>query len=155
MTYKELQQRSRDIDLLEKDLMRDLTDQEKNLVADKGFKAFLDSVHIDIKDLSLITRVRQLFGAFFSEDVEKYEALVNRGGNEKVIETLEDILQDLKRNTKSDYHKQDLIDACILRLKKGETLELESDVLDQVIDRLWSKEDNIKIEVRNNKIRLR
>lgn len=155
MTYKELQQRSKDIDLLEKDLMRDLTDQEKNLVIEKGFKAFLDDIRIDISDLRLIMRVREILGAFFSEDVEKYESLVNKPDNGRVIETLEDILKDLKKDVKEDCPKQDLIDLYISRLKNGETLELESDVLDQVIDRLWDNENNIKIEVRNNKIRLR
>lgn len=154
MTYKELQQRSKDIDLLERDLMRDLTDQEKNLVIEKGFKAFLDSIHINISDLSLIKRVKEIFGAFFSEEVEKYEALVNKPDNRRVIETLEDILKDLKKEDEADCPKQDLIDTYILRLKEGEILELESDILEQVIDRLWDNENNIKIEVRNNKIRL-
>lgn len=154
MTYQELQQRSKDIDLLEKDLMRDLTDQEKNLVIEKGFKAFLDSIHIDISDLSLIMQVKEIFGAFFSEEVEKYEELVNRPDNGRVIETLEDILKDLKKED-AGCPKQDLIDTYISRLKAGETLELESDILEQVIDRLWDNETNIKIEVRNNKIKLR
>lgn len=154
MTYKELQQRSKDIDLLEKDLMRDLTEDEKNLIAEKGFKAFLNQIHLDITDLSLIKRVRDIFGAFFSDEVNKYDELVNMTDNSRVIETLEDILQDLKKENKSTYNQENIIDTYITRLKNGETLELESDVLDQVIDRLWNKETNIKIEVRNNKIKL-
>lgn len=154
MTYEEVKQRIIDIDLLEKDLMRDLTKEEKDLIAEKGFKAFLNQVHLDAADLSLIKRVRDIFGAFFSDEVDKYEKLVNMSDNGKVIETLEDILQDLKKENKSSYNQENIIDTYITRLKKGETLELESDVLDQVIDRLWNKESNIKIEVHNNKIKL-
>lgn len=152
MTFKELVQRSVDINLLEKDLMRDLTEDEKDLIANEGFKSFLEDSGITIKDLSLIKRVREIFGSFFTGDVDVYEKLVNKSDNEKVIEVLEDILKDLKKE--KEDKSQDLIGAYILRLKKGETLELEPDVLDQVIDRLWNTETNIKIEVRNNKIRL-
>jgi lantibiotic modifying enzyme len=155
MTYKELKQRSVDIDLLEKDLMRDLTEEEKNLIADKGFKAFLADININIDDLRLIKQIRELFGAFFSEDIEKYESLVNKYNTEKVIETLEDVLKDLKKEDSGSCGEVDLVDTYIRRLKAGETLELESEVLEDVIDRLWDKETNIKIEVRNNKIRLR
>jgi len=154
MTYEEIKQRIIDIDLFEKDLMRDLTKEEKDLIAEKGFNAFLNQVHLDVTDLSLIKRVKDIFGAFFSDEVDKYEKLVNMSDNGKVIEILEDILQDLKKENKSSYNQENIIDTYITRLKNGETLELESDVLDQVIDRLWSKETNIKIEVRNNKIRL-
>ena len=154
MTYEEVKQRIIDIDLLEKDLMRDLTKEEKDLIAEKGFKAFLKQVHLDIADLSLIKRVRDIFGAFFSDEVDKYDKLVNMPDNSRVIETLEDILRDLKKENKSTYNQENIIDTYIARLKNGETLELESDVLDQVIDRLWNKETNIKIEVRNNKIKL-
>lgn len=157
MTHKELKQRITDIDLIEKDFMRDLTEEEKNLIAEKGFKAFLDEVDIDISDLALIKRVREIFGAFFSGSIEEYEDLVNRKDNKRVIETLEDILKDLtkKDKKKSTCGEIDAIEYYINRLKSGETLELDSDVLNEVIDRLWSKETNIKIEVRNNKIRLR
>lgn len=155
MTYKELKQRAVDIDLLEKDLMRDLTEEEKDLIANQGFKAFLNDIRITISDLTLIKRIREIFGAFFSEEIEKYEELVSRPDNAKVIETLEDILKDLKKEDEGSAIKQDAIDIYISRLKNGETLELESDILEQVIDRLWDNENNIKIEVRNNKIRLR
>jgi hypothetical protein len=152
MTFKELVQRGVDINLLEKDLMRDLTEDEKDLIANEGFKSFLEDSGITLKDLSLIKRVREIFGSFFTGDIEVYEELVNKSDNEKVIEVLEDVLKDLKKE--KEDKSQDLIDVYILRLKKGETLELEPDVLDQVIDRLWNTETNIKIEVRNNKIRL-
>lgn len=157
MTYKELKQKEIDINLLEKDLMRDLTEEEKDLVVEKGFKAFLKDVQIDISDLSLIKRIREIFGAFFSGTIEEYEKLINKDDNGKVIETLEDILKDLKKEDqgKSNCAEVDPVEGYIKRLKNGETLELDSDVLDEVIDRLWSKETNIKIEVRNNKIRLR
>lgn len=157
MTYKELKQRATDIDLIEKDFMRDLTEEEKDLIAEKGFKAFLDKVEINISDLALIKRVREIFGTFFSGSIEEYENLVNKNDNKRVIETLEDILKDLTKKDKkqSNCGETDAIEYYINKLKSGETLELDSDVLDQVIDRLWSKETNIKIEVRNNKIRLR
>ena len=152
MTFKELVQRGVDINLLEKDLMRDLTEDEKDLIANEGFKSFLEDSGITIKDLSLIKRVREIFGSFFTGDIEVYEELVNKSDNEKVIEVLEDVLKDLKKE--KEDKSQDLIDVYVIRLKNGETLELEPDVLDQVIDRLWNTETNIKIEVRNNKIKL-
>ena len=153
MTFKELKQKSIDIDLLEKDLMRDLTEEEKDLVVNEGFKAFLDDNGITINDLHVIKRVREIFGSFFTGDIDVYEELVNKSDNEKVIEVLEDVLKELKKEKKEEK-EQDLIGSYTLRLKNGETLELEPDVLDQVIDRLWNTETNIKIEVRNNKIRL-
>lgn len=49
----------------------------------------------------------------------------------------------------------DPVEEAIKKLKAGETLELETDLLDEVVDTLWQNEDNVCIEVRNNKIKLK
>lgn len=155
MTFKELQQRIIDIDLLEKDLMRDLTLEEKDLVSKEGYEALFNKLGISIRDAHLIRRVKDIFGSYFTSEPEEYETIINKEDNSKVVEVLEDILRDIKKDDEKVFSnpKTDLIESYILRLKNGETLELESEVLDQVIDRLWNSENNIKIEVRN-KIKL-
>lgn len=154
MTYKELKQRAVDIDLLEKDLMRDLTEKEKDLVSEEGFEALFNKLGLSIKDAHLIRRIKDIFGAYLTLEPEEYEAIINKENNSDVIEVLEDVLLDLKKGTDKSEYNVDVIENYIKRLKTGETLELEPDILDQVIDRLWNTENNIKIEVRNNKIKL-
>lgn len=153
MTFNDLKQRAIDIDLLEKDLMRDLTVEEKDLVATEGYEALFKQLGLNIKDAHLMRRVKDILGAYFTLEPEEYEAVINKENNDDVIEVLEDVLRDLKKEDEEE--KEDPIVAYARRLKAGETLELDSDVMDKVIDHLWETENSIKIEVRNNKIRLR
>lgn len=47
------------------------------------------------------------------------------------------------------------VDKAIERLDKGCELELDDDVLDAVIDKLWNERDNVSIKIHNNKISIR
>lgn len=47
------------------------------------------------------------------------------------------------------------IDKIINRLDKGCEIELEKEVLDAVVNKLWNERDNISIKIHNNKISLR
>lgn len=152
MTFKDLKQRAIDIDLLEKDLMRDLTVEEKDLVATEGYEALFKQLGLNIKDAHLMRRVKDILGAYFTLEPEEYEEIINKEDNSGVIEVLEDVLYDLKKGCTEEA---DPVVTYARKLKEGETLELESEVLDKVINYLWENENNIKIEVRNNKIRLR
>ena len=155
MTFKDLKQRAIDIDLLEKDLMRDLTVEEKDLVATEGYEALFKQLGLNIKDTHLMKRVKNILGAYFTLDPDEYEEIINKEDNCEIIEVFEDILHDLKKEDEGCVEEEDPVVIYARKLKEGETLELESEVLDKVIDYLWANENNIKIEVRNNKIRLR
>lgn len=155
MTFKDLKQRAIDIDLLEKDLMRDLTVEEKDLVATEGYEALFKKLGLNIKDAHLMRRVKDILGAYFTLEPEEYEEIINKEDNSGVIEVLEDVLRDLKKEDEGCTEEEDPVVTYARKLKEGEILELESEVLDKVIDYLWTNENNIKIEVRNNKIRLR
>lgn len=157
MRYEDMKQRMVDIDLLEKDLMRDLTVEEKDLVATEGFEALMKQLHLDLKDLHLVHRVKGIIGLYLSGESEDFDKFAKKEDNAKVIELLEDILSELKKEDGANpgLSEQDMIKVYSERLKKGETLELDDEVLDKVVDYLWENESNVRIEVRNNKIRLR
>lgn len=154
MRYEDMKQRMVDIDLLEKDLMRDLTVEEKDLVATEGFEALMKQLHLDLNDLHLVHRIKGIIGLYLSGESEEFDKFVKKEDNAKVIDLLEDILSELK-NGEAVKSEPDMIEVYADRLKKGETLELDEEVLDKVVDYLWETEDNVRIEVRNNKIRLR
>ena len=50
---------------------------------------------------------------------------------------------------------EDAVNKAIERLDKGCELELDDNVLDAVVDRLWTERDNVSIKINNNKISLR
>ena len=152
MRYEDMKQRMVDIDLLEKDLMRDLTVEEKDLV-----EALMKQLHLDLKDLHLVHRVKGIVGLYLSGESEEFDKFAKEEDNVKVIELLEDIISELKKEDGANpgLSEQDMIKVYSERLKKGETLELDDEVLDKVVDYLWENESNVRIEVRNNKIRLR
>lgn len=157
MKYEDMKQRIVDIDLLEKDLMRELTTEEKDLVSTEGFDALMKQLNLNLKDLHLISRVKGIIGLYLSGESEEFDKFAKKEDNTKVIELLEDILSELKKEDEANpgLSEQDMIKVYSERLKKGETLELDYEILDKVVDYLWENESDVKIEVRNNKIRLR
>ena len=153
MNYAQMKQTLKDVELIERDLMRDLTEDEKNLTVSEGWKALLYKLHLNDTNYKILKDMRHLISVLFTKPDEEYAELV-KTMSPVISASFRRIADDIDAANTED-EKVDPIEDAIKKLKSGETLELDSDVIDKVIDKLWETETNVRIEVRNNKIRLR
>lgn len=153
MNYAQMKQTLKDVELIERDLMRDLTEDEKDLAASKGWKALLSKLHLNDTNYKILKDMRHIISVLFTKPNEEYAELVKTMS--PIISTSFRRIADDIDAANTEVKKVDPIEDAIKKLKAGETLELDSDVIDKVIDKLWETETNVRIEVRNNKIRLR
>ena len=153
MNYAQMKQTLKDVELIERDLMRDLTEDEKDLAVSEGWKALLLKLHLNDTNYKILKDMRHLISVLFTKPDEEYAELVKTMS--PIISTSFRRIADDIDAANTEDEKVDPIEDAIKKLKAGETLELDSDVIDKVIDKLWETETNVRIEVRNNKIRLR
>lgn len=153
MNYAQMKQTLKDVELIERDLMRDLTEDEKDLAVSEGWKALLLKLHLNDTNYKILKDMRHLISVLFTKPDKEYAELVKTMS--PIISTSFRRIADDIDAANTEDEKVDLIEDAIKKLKAGETLELDSDVIDKVIDKLWETETNVRIEVRNNKIRLR
>ena len=153
MNYAQMKQTLKDVELIERDLMRDLTEDEKDLAVSEGWKALLSKLHLNDTNYKILKDMRHLISVLFTKPAEEYAELVKTMST-VISASFRRIADDIDAANTED-EKVDPIEDAIKKLKSGETLELDSDVIDKVIDKLWETETNVRIEVRNNKIRLR
>lgn len=153
MNYAQMKQTLKDVELIERDLMRDLTEDEKDLAVSEGWKALLLKLHLNDANYKILKDMRHLISVLFTKPDEEYAELV-KTMSPIISASFRRIADDIDAANTED-EKVDPIEDAIKKLKSGETLELDPDVIDEVIDKLWETETNVRIEVRNNKIRLR
>lgn len=153
MNYAQMKQALKDVELIERDLMRDLTEDEKNLAVSEGWKALLCKLHLNDTNYKILKDMKHLISVLFTKSDEEYAELV-KTMSPIISASFRRIADDIDA-ANTEVKKVDPIEDAIKKLKAGETLELDSDVIDKVIDKLWETETNVRIEVRNNKIRLR
>lgn len=71
---KEMSNVLKDVQLLEKDLMRDLTNEEIAAVINKGWEKFLaEDLKMDTDDFNALQKMREIISAFCTKDQDDYE----------------------------------------------------------------------------------
>lgn len=134
---------------------------EEELAKDNGSAKFvLQSIVNDLTDIEI---KKQLEG---KPTVGKCESLgthceLTSGAKECDIEncfnevlTEDDFMQCAKATFAKIYKEADVTDY-IKRLKAGETLELDSRLIDRIVEVIWNECEDCNIQIVNNKIRLR
>ena len=79
MTFEQMIEGFKTIELLEKDLMRDLTEKEKKVILVEGWEKFLfDQEHLGLSedDYKEIKAIRKLVSAFYTQDESNFEKAV-------------------------------------------------------------------------------
>lgn len=94
MTFEQMLNAQEDITLLERDLMRDLTSEEKDLVINQGYQALLTKLGFDDEDFKTLRRIETLISAFCTENEERYEEELKKD-NHAAKFVLQSILNDL------------------------------------------------------------
>lgn len=105
MTFEQMKQTLVDIELLEKDLMRELTADEKDYIAENGWKAFLDSV-VDSKDYKLLLRAKKVLAAVFNDT---FDELIENGDWSDVADLFREIADDISNTEDVEKSEPDAL----------------------------------------------
>lgn len=77
MKFEQMKESLKTIKLLEKDLMRDLTKEEKEIVINDGWETFLfDYLGITDDEFKELKYLKQIISAFYTQDESKLEELI-------------------------------------------------------------------------------
>jgi len=209
--------------LLEKDLLRDLTETEKNLLKKLGWRKFI-SEYLGMNESEYFTlrKITKLISAYCTQTEDVYDAELASKKHRDLLPlvaiTLKCILNDVEREIKSDetpeededpkfkaqllatllneipenehiwleYYlkmvtdytpimdiideaddyedsdemsgdlldaiKDSVIEACIEELREKETIELPTPILTEVTSAIWHSDENVRIEIKDNKL---
>ena len=96
MTFEQMKENLKTIKLLEKDLMRDLTDAEREIVINKGWEEFLfNHLGFTDEDFSELKAIKSIISAFYTQDEDAFAKAV-RNAPESVYFVLRDIVDEME-----------------------------------------------------------
>lgn len=97
MTFEQMKENLKTIKLLEKDLMRDLTDAEKEIVINKGWEEFLfNHLGFTDEDFKELKSLKAIISAFYTQDEDAFAKAV-RNAQESVYFVLRDIVDEMEK----------------------------------------------------------
>jgi len=148
-SYLEFQQAENAIKLAEDVLMRSLTDDEKEMIIVRGFKALMESLEVSQDDWKMLREVKEVITAYTSGDEDKFMETVENSPNARELfefilatyEAANDIKeeQELCSNPYAEAVPEKAIDPVtdvVERMKNGETVELDNDMMNKVCEHL-------------------
>ena len=149
-SYLEFKQAENAIKLAEDVLMRPLTDDEKEMVIVRGFKALMESLEVSQDDWKMLKEVKEVIAAYTSSDEDKFIETVKNSPNarelfEFILDTYEavnDIEEEQEELCSNHYAETapakatDPVADVVERMKNGETIELDNDMMNKVCEHL-------------------
>jgi hypothetical protein len=147
-SYLEFKQAEEAIKLAEDVLMRPLTDDEKEMIIVRGFKALMESLEVSQDDWNMLTEVKGVLAAYTSGDEDNFLETVKRCPNaqelfEFILATYDavndiDEGQELCSNPYAETPSKviDPVTDVVERMKNGETVELDNDMMNKVCEHL-------------------
>ena len=151
-SYLEFKQAEEAIKLAEDVLMRPLTDDEKEMVIVRGFKALMESLEVSQDDWVMLTEVKGVLAAYTSGDEDNFMATLSRSplardffefivaAYDAVNEVADD--EELCTNPYSadaaneQESVEDPVLGAIERMENGETVELDNEMMNKVCEHL-------------------
>ena len=149
-SYLEFKQAENAIKLAEDVLMRPLTDDEKEMIIVRGFKALMESLEVSQDDWKMLKEVKEVIAAYTSSDEDKFIETVKNSPNarelfEFILDTYEavnDIEEEQEELCSNHYAETapakatDPVADVVERMKNGETIELDNDMMNKVCEHL-------------------
>lgn len=148
-SYLEFKQAEEAIKLAEDVLMRPLTDDEKEMIIVRGFKALMESLEVSQDDWKMLKEVKEVLAAYTSGDEDHFMETVKNCPNAQ--ELFEFILatydaandieeeQELCSNPYAETAPEkatDPVTDVVERMKNGETVELDDQMMNKVCKHL-------------------
>ena len=146
-SYSEFKQAEEAIKLAEDVLMRPLTDDEKEMIIMRGFKALMESLEVSQDDWNMLTEVKGVLAAYTSGDEDNFMETVKSCPNAQELfefilatyDAVNDIEeeQELCTNPYAETTPEKVIDPIadvVERMKNGETVELDDQMMNKVCE---------------------
>ena len=144
-SYLEFKQAEEAIKLAEDVLMRPLTDDEKEMIIVRGFKALMESLEVSQDDWKMLTEVKGVLAAYTSGNEELFmETLpkcpLARDFFEFILAAYDaasdtDGDQELCTNPYAEIEANP-VEEIVERMKNGETVELDDQMMNKVCEYL-------------------
>ena len=148
-SYLEFKQAEEAIKLAEEVLMRKLSDDEKEMVIVRGFKALMESLEVSQDDWVMLKEVKEVLAAYTSGDEDNFMETVKNCPNAQELfefilvtyDTVNDIdeEQELCTNPYAETAPAKALDPvadAVERMKNGETVELDNEMMNKVCEHL-------------------
>lgn len=146
-SYLEFKQAEEAIKLAEDVLMRPLTDDEKEMIIVRDFKALMESLEVSRDDWKMMKEVKEVLAAYTSGDEDKFMETVKNCPNaqelfEFILATY-DAVNDIEKEQElcSNPHAEtapekatDPVTDAVERMKNGETVELDDQMMNKVCE---------------------
>lgn len=148
-SYLEFKQAEEAIKLAEEVLMRKLSDDEKEMIIVRGFKALMESLEVSQDDWVMLKEVKEVLAAYTSGDEDNFMETVKNCPNaqelfEFILATY-DATNDIEEEQElcSDPYAEpapekatDPVTDVVERMKNGETVELDNEMMNKVCEHL-------------------
>ena len=148
-SYLEFKQAEEAIKLAEDVLMRPLTDDEKEMIIVRGFKALMESLEVSQDDWVMLKEVKEVLAAYTSGDEDNFMDTVKNCPNaqklfEFILATYDAVndIEDEQELCTNPYAETapakatDPVADIVDRMKNGETVELDNDMMNKVCEYL-------------------
>ena len=148
-SYLEFKQAEEAIKLAEDVLMRKLSDDEKEMIIVRGFQALMESLEVSQDDWVMLKEVKEVITAYTSGDEDTFIETVKNCPNAQELfefilatyDAVNDIEeeQELCSNPYAETVPEKVIDPVtdvVERMKNGETVELDNDMMNKVCEHL-------------------
>ena len=152
-SYLEFKQAEEAIKLAENVLMRPLTDDEKEMVIVRGFKALMESLEVSQDDWAMLTEVKGVLAAYTSGNEELFMETLHkcplaRDLFEFIVAAYDaaNEVTDGDEELCTDPYNTDIVNeqrpvedpvlSIIERMKSGETVELDNETMNKVCEHL-------------------
>lgn len=154
-SYLEFKQAKEAIKLAEDVLMRQLTDDEKEMIIVRGFKALMESLDVSQDDWKMLKETKEVIAAYTSGDEDKFMDTIKNCPNaqelfEFILATY-DAVNDIEEEQEQEQEQElcsnpdaetspekatDSVVDAIERMKNGETVDLDNDMMNKVCNHL-------------------
>ena len=148
-SYLEFKQAEEAIKLAEDVLMRKLSADEKEMIIVRGFKALMESLEVSQDDWVMLKEVKEVLAAYTTGDEDKFMETVKNCPNaqelfEFILATY-DAVNDIEEEQelcsnpyaeKAPEKATDPVADAVERMKNGETVVLDNDMMNKVCEHL-------------------
>ena len=147
-SYLEFKQAEEAIKLAEEVLMRKLSDDEKEMIIVRGFKALMESLEVSQDDWKMLKEVKDVLAAYTSGDEDNFMETVKNCPNAQELfefilatyDAVNDIEEEQELCSNPYVETQamvtDPVTDVVERMKNGETVELDTDMMNKVCEHL-------------------
>ena len=149
-SYSEFKQAEEAIKLAEEVMMRKLSYDEKEMIIVHGLKALMESLEVSQDDWVMLKEVQEVLAAYTTGDEDNFMEAVKNCPNaqelfEFILDTYEavnDIEEEQEKVCSHPYAETapakatDPVADVVERMKNGETVELDNDMMNKVCEHL-------------------